>query len=133
MFTVQGWTGTPHSRPDKWLGPPAGPGPDSRTGPPRCQYPEDHTGTSWLVQRAWPEKARKNTSWRHWLRDSPEPGEPTCITVSSNSSRRTYLGVSSDRFEAYSDSIWLRLALSPLPGRFCPAIAVLAGRAARRS
>ncbi|KRE67378.1 hypothetical protein ASG92_15385 [Arthrobacter sp. Soil736] len=39
------------------------------------------------------------------------------------------LHVSPGRFDAYSDAIWLRLALSPLPGRFSLAIAVLAERA----
>jgi hypothetical protein len=42
------------------------------------------------------------------------------------------LHVSPGRFDAYSDAFWLRLALSPLPGRFSLAIAVLAERAARR-
>ncbi|MCU1533123.1 MAG: hypothetical protein JWO49_2694 [Arthrobacter sp.] len=41
------------------------------------------------------------------------------------------LHVSPDRFDAYSDAIWLRLAFSPLPGRFSLAIAVLAERAAK--
>jgi hypothetical protein len=41
------------------------------------------------------------------------------------------LHVSPDRFQAYSDAIWLRLALSPLPGRFSLGIAVLAERAAQ--
>lgn len=41
------------------------------------------------------------------------------------------LRVSPVRFDAYSDAIWLRLALSPLPGRFSLAIAVLAERAAQ--
>jgi hypothetical protein len=39
------------------------------------------------------------------------------------------LHVSPDRFQAYSDAIWLRLASSPLPGRFSLGIAVLADRA----
>lgn len=39
------------------------------------------------------------------------------------------LHVSPARFEAFSDAFWLRLALSPLPGRFSLAIAVLAERA----
>jgi hypothetical protein len=39
------------------------------------------------------------------------------------------LHVSPGRFDAYSDAIWLRLAFSPLPGRFSLAIAVLAERA----
>ena len=41
------------------------------------------------------------------------------------------LRVSPVRFDAYSDAIWLRLALSPLPGRFSLAIGVLAERAER--
>jgi hypothetical protein len=41
------------------------------------------------------------------------------------------LHVHPDRFDAYSDAIWLRTALSPLPGRFSLAIAVLAERAAQ--
>lgn len=41
------------------------------------------------------------------------------------------LHVSPDRFDAYSDAFWLRLALSPLPGRFSLAIGVLAERSAR--
>jgi hypothetical protein len=41
------------------------------------------------------------------------------------------LHVSPARFDAYSDAIWLRMALTPLPGRFSLAIAVLAERAAR--
>ena len=41
------------------------------------------------------------------------------------------LRVSPARFDAYSDAIWLRLALSPLPGRFSLAIGVLAERAER--
>jgi hypothetical protein len=41
------------------------------------------------------------------------------------------LHVSPARFDAYSDAIWLRLALSPLPGRFSLAIDVLAERAAQ--
>jgi len=41
------------------------------------------------------------------------------------------LNVTPGRFQAYSDAIWLRLALSPLPGRFPLAIAVLAERAAQ--
>jgi hypothetical protein len=43
------------------------------------------------------------------------------------------LHVSPDRFDAYSDAFWLRLALSPLPGRFSLAIGVLAERASRRN
>jgi hypothetical protein len=43
------------------------------------------------------------------------------------------LHVSPGRFEAYSDAFWFRLALSPLPGRFSMAIAVLGERSARRS
>ena len=43
------------------------------------------------------------------------------------------LHVRPDRFDAYSDAFWLRLALSPLPGRFSLAIGVLAERAARRN
>ena len=39
------------------------------------------------------------------------------------------LRVSPVRFDAYSDAIWLRLALSPLPGRFPVAIGALAERA----
>lgn len=39
------------------------------------------------------------------------------------------LHISPDRFDAYSDAIWLRLALSPLPGRFSLASGVLAERA----
>jgi hypothetical protein len=39
------------------------------------------------------------------------------------------LHVSADRFQAYSDAIWLRRASSPLPGRFSLGIAVLAERA----
>ncbi|MET4096306.1 phosphotransferase [Arthrobacter sp. UYCu712] len=39
------------------------------------------------------------------------------------------LGVSPDRFHVYSDVFWLRLAVSPLPGRLSLAIAVLAERA----
>jgi aminoglycoside/choline kinase family phosphotransferase len=41
------------------------------------------------------------------------------------------LHVSPVRFDAYSDAIWLRMAFSPLPGRFSLAIAVLAERAAQ--
>jgi len=41
------------------------------------------------------------------------------------------LHVSPVRFDAYSDAIWLRLALSPIPGRFSLAIGVLAERAGR--
>ena len=41
------------------------------------------------------------------------------------------LHVSPVRFDAYSDAFWLRMALSPLPGRFSLAIAVLAERAAQ--
>ena len=41
------------------------------------------------------------------------------------------LHVSPGRFDAYADAIWLRLALSPLPGRFSLAITVLAERAAQ--
>jgi hypothetical protein len=41
------------------------------------------------------------------------------------------LHVSPDRFRAYSDAIWLRLASSPLPGRFSLGLAVLADRAAQ--
>jgi hypothetical protein len=41
------------------------------------------------------------------------------------------LHVSPDRFDAYADAVWLRLALSPLPGRFSLAIAVLAERAGK--
>ncbi|MGY2744939.1 phosphotransferase [Arthrobacter sp. UYCu723] len=41
------------------------------------------------------------------------------------------LHVSPVRFDAYSDAFWLRLALSPLPGRFSLAIAVLTERAAQ--
>lgn len=39
------------------------------------------------------------------------------------------LHVNPGRFQAYSDAIWLRLASSPLPGRWSVALAVLADRA----
>ena len=39
------------------------------------------------------------------------------------------LHVSPSRFHAYSDAVWLRLASSPLPGRWSVAVAVLANRA----
>ena len=41
------------------------------------------------------------------------------------------LHVSPDRFHAYSDGVWLRLACSPLPVRSAVALAVLEDRAAR--
>lgn len=43
------------------------------------------------------------------------------------------LHVSPDRFQAYSDVYWLRLAVSPLPGRLPLGIAVLADRARRQA
>ena len=41
------------------------------------------------------------------------------------------LQVSPERFHAYSDALWLRLAASPLPGRLALALGVLAERAER--
>ncbi len=43
------------------------------------------------------------------------------------------LHVSPGRFQAYSDVYWLRLAVSPLPGRLPLGIAVLRGRAHRQA
>jgi hypothetical protein len=39
------------------------------------------------------------------------------------------LHVNPDRFHAYTDTLWLREALIPLPGHLVLATAVLAGRA----